>query len=377
MSSAGSSSWVDEVKQQLASLTQDQNLQRVQLELTLETTPRDSRYSSSLVNLMKCEEAAVRDGGNALSGDISRRVDEALAQETHKFFAKTCAQNIKRWKALSQKLERERDKQRGLLMEQVARLGKHAAPPQARKSAAAGAGAKKETYTSEDLDEEALRLEEDYNRNFFQYEGFNLTEAFKSQAAKVDKDWAVHELALAEDYKARRRQLTGDDGRDVAKIGTKQQDNDQENSRWQHPEKQKTLIHTAPVLVPIQNGANSPQQSSAGSAVRAVRGRNGPETGRNAKEVRMCACVRACVRALAWLRHTEPPLPPSHLLVGSWSAWTASTPSRWNRWPTRRRAPCAGCRGRRSASTRRLRKCVWSMPRLRSYLPCSGKTCVP
>lgn len=278
--------WRDEVRAQLLALTNDQNLQRVQLELTLETIPRDSRYSSSLVNLMKCEEAAVRDGGNVLSTDISRRVDEALAQETHKFFAKTCAQNIKRWKALSQKLERERDKQKSVLMEQVARAGKNSS------SARAGSQAvgKKDSYTSDDLEEEALRLEEDYNRNFFQYEGFNLNEAFKSQAAKVDKDWSVHELALAEDYKSRRRQITGDDGRDSIKAAAgKPQDGDQENSRWQHPEKQKTLIHTAPVLVPIQNG--SPQGSSAGSAVRAVRGRNSTvDSGRNAKEVRICNC---------------------------------------------------------------------------------------
>ena len=268
----------------LVALTNDQNLQRMQLELTLETTPRDSRYSNSLVNLMKCEEAAVRDGGNSLSSDITRRVDEALAQETHKFFAKTCAQNIKRWKALSQKLERERDKQRGILMEQISRAGKNVQPTAARKGGSL-TPARKEMYTSDDLEDEALRLEEDYNRNFLQYEGFNLTEAFKSQAAKVDKDWAVHELALAEDYKTRRRQITGDDGsRDVVKTGAKQQDNDQENSRWQHPEKQKTLIHTAPVLVPIQNG--SPQQPSAGSGIRAVRGRNSSaDTSRNAKEV--------------------------------------------------------------------------------------------
>ena len=272
----------------LVALTNDQNLQRMQLELTLETTPRDSRYSNSLVNLMKCEEAAVRDGGNSLSNDITRRVDEALAQETHKFFAKTCAQNIKRWKALSQKLERERDKQRGILMEQISRAGKNVQPTAVRKGGTL-TPAKKENYVSDDLEEEALRLEEDYNRNFLQYEGFNLTEAFKSQAAKVDKDWAVHELALAEDYKSRRRQITGDDGsRDVVKTVSKQQDSDQENSnsRWQHPEKQKTLIHTAPVLVPIQNG--SPQQPSAGSGVRAVRGRNSSaDTSRNAKEVRM------------------------------------------------------------------------------------------
>jgi hypothetical protein len=56
--------------------------------------------------------------------------------------------------------------------------------------------------TAEALNEESLRLEEDYNRNFLMYEGFNLSEAFKSQSSKVDKDWGVHELALADDYRS-------------------------------------------------------------------------------------------------------------------------------------------------------------------------------
>lgn len=75
----------------------------------------------------------------------------------------------------------------------------------------------------------------------------------------------------------------------------------QEN-RWQHPEKQKTLIHTAPVLCPLQPsvlGASAPapasssapissHSSSAGSAIRAVRSKGREDLAKNNKEVTHC-----------------------------------------------------------------------------------------
>lgn len=75
----------------------------------------------------------------------------------------------------------------------------------------------------------------------------------------------------------------------------------QEN-RWQHPEKQKTLIHTAPVLCPLQTsvlGASAPasatasvpissHSSSAGSAIRAVRSKGREDLAKNNKEVTAC-----------------------------------------------------------------------------------------
>lgn len=76
----------------------------------------------------------------------------------------------------------------------------------------------------------------------------------------------------------------------------------QEN-RWQHPEKQKTLIHTAPVLCPLQpsvlgasvpapapasSGPISSHSSSAGSAIRAVRSKGREDLAKNNKEVTAC-----------------------------------------------------------------------------------------
>ena len=208
--------WREDALSQLKVLTCEHQQQRTQLELNLETTPRDSRYSSNLVGLMKAEEDNTGKD-KAILLDLNRKVDEALSLETHKFFEKTAAQNIKRWKTLSQKLDLEREKYRVQLSEQIMRINPNHSPivsaysngcdfsdmPQVSECPNA------KILTAEDLDEESLRLEQDYNRNFMVYEGFNLSEAFKSHKLKVDKDWSVHELLLEEDYKSRRHLITG------------------------------------------------------------------------------------------------------------------------------------------------------------------------
>ena len=57
-------------------------LQRVQLELTLETTPRDSRYSTSLMDLMKKEELTIREGG---SQSTINELIKAVVRKSKKF----------------------------------------------------------------------------------------------------------------------------------------------------------------------------------------------------------------------------------------------------------------------------------------------------
>jgi hypothetical protein len=44
-------------------------------------------------------------------------------------------------------------------------------------------------------------------------------------------------------------------GTDELKSAAQIIQQNEENSRWQHPEKQKTLIHTAPVFTPQQNSS--------------------------------------------------------------------------------------------------------------------------
>jgi hypothetical protein len=103
-------------------------------------------------------------------------VDEALAQETHKFFEKTAFQNLKKWKSLCQKLDSEREKYRLIVSDQVIKNtgNKNLNENEKMKN-------EKRVLTAADLDDESTRLEEEYNRNFLHYEGFHLVEAFKSQ----------------------------------------------------------------------------------------------------------------------------------------------------------------------------------------------------
>lgn len=218
----------------LGPLSRSHYLQRIQLELTLETLPRDSRYSNTLIDLMKREETALQDGAkSAMLKDLIARVDEALKQETKHFFEKSTQQNCKRWTSLLQKLDRERENFRGDLV-----INKTADRNRDGKIS---------------LELESRRLEEDYNRNWFYYEGFHLREAFKSQATRVDVDWSTHEQALSDDYHAKRSALLGEHSfqENTRDVGA------EDNGRWHHPEKQKTLIHTAPVLTPMSKDSGS------------------------------------------------------------------------------------------------------------------------
>lgn len=63
-------------------------------------------------------------------------------------------------------------------------------------------------HTMEDIDKESERLEYDYNKHWFEYEMFNVNEAFKSQLNRVDSDWNQHERDVEQDYAAKRESLS-------------------------------------------------------------------------------------------------------------------------------------------------------------------------
>lgn len=54
--------------------------------------------------------------------------------------------------------------------------------------------------TEEQLEQESLRLETDYNERWMEYEGFNLEEAFKLQSLKIDAEYrcsiAKHSMVM-------------------------------------------------------------------------------------------------------------------------------------------------------------------------------------
>ena len=221
-------------------------LQRLQLELTLETNPRDSRYSTQLVELMKREEVAIRENcTSTATTSLIRRVDEALKSETEKFFQKTTRQNVTRWQALQKKIEGELQR----FKEETTPFPEMTCPASlVEESAVTDAGFPNYRIpTTKDLDRETIRLEEDYNENWLKYEEYNLQSAFASQIARVESDWIAQEMALADDFNARKAQITGQNAFDSPSRYAGGSPN---SDRWQHPEKQKTLIHTAPVLSP-------------------------------------------------------------------------------------------------------------------------------
>ncbi len=215
-------------KSVIADLKRSHYHQRIQQELTFETTPRDSRYSNGLLELMKREEQIVKDCNYNASKVIIQKVDEALRSETQQFFAKSAFQNVKRWVTLKDKFNVERQQM------------------------LASANNLNDNDIANSIEVEAERLELDYNSNWFLYENYNLQQAFRSQTSRVENDWQCHEASLAEEFRARKEKLmgtSGDGNQPLNNLGGNSHHHDQ---RWQHPEKQKTLIHTAPVLTPTR-----------------------------------------------------------------------------------------------------------------------------
>jgi hypothetical protein len=89
-----------------------------------------------------------------------------------------------------------------------------------------------------DLDLENLKLEQEYNDNWSNHEGFNLEEAFKLQNIKIETEYKVFEKSL------------------TSKLGSIA-DTSGVDPRWHHPEKQRRLVHTAPVMSPSRPAANT------------------------------------------------------------------------------------------------------------------------
>lgn len=238
--------WLQDALLRIKSIKQNHHQRRVQTELTLETSPKNSRYSAGLVDLMKKEEQMVRD--NAMSGaqPLIRKVDELMRNETKQFFAKCAEKHIRKWLSLKEQFEKE-DKE--LRDEIISGLKYHFSqlPKVPSKSSK-----QRRIPTAKELEAEAQRLESDYNRNWYQYESFNLQEAFQSQTNRVENDWGTHEKQLREEYRQKMEPYA------VSNTSSVEQ---QQDPRWQHPEKQKTLIHTAPVLTPSRQ-IQSPSHNS-------------------------------------------------------------------------------------------------------------------
>jgi len=186
--------------------------QRYQMELTLETMPREV-YSNQLMEAMRKEEMAVRDGVK-ITTEMSKNIDDALRGETRKFFLKIVSENMRRWTSLQVKVDneyarfyqgsrsRKRDAELGSdagkkAAAQLSAVATAAAPAAVTLTAPAAAPSEP---TPEELDQEVNRLEEDYQRQWLSYELGNLRTAFASQMERVESEWSTHEQSMTDDF---------------------------------------------------------------------------------------------------------------------------------------------------------------------------------
>lgn len=204
-----------------------------QLDLNMETAPRDSRYSQQLLEMMKKEELLLnKEPSSSATRAMTAKVDEGLKNETQAFFCKLVTQNTRKWEQLKEKLARVR-----------AQLNNEITVKQQQ-----NVNSDLNSVRLSAIDAEEDRLLADYYKNWLQYEGFHLNQAFQSQQSRIDNDWATHEKSLHNEFTAKRVSVVG-----TGHIENNYEDmNKVDDNRWQHPEKQKTLIHTAPVFTPVR-----------------------------------------------------------------------------------------------------------------------------
>jgi hypothetical protein len=240
--------WLENTRMRIKEFKNTHHLQRIQLELAFETAPRDSRYSNGLIDMMRKEEQIVaKDPHSAVTRSVIQKVDESLRAETRGFFAKSVQKNVKRWAALKEKFDRETTQFVRDVTEDLKAYNNVRGPKEHTRQRGA-------VPTPEELDREAERLEADYNQNWYKYEGFSLQEAFKSQNNRIENDWSTHERTLEEEFQVKREKIAGPSG---TRTPVSPQPSHSHDPRWQHPEKQKTLIHTAPVLSPTRTHSSA------------------------------------------------------------------------------------------------------------------------
>jgi hypothetical protein len=310
------------------------------LDLNLETTPRDSKYSSYLMELMKKEETLLLKGGGGGGGSSSssndlppttkmviQKVDDALKQETKAFFHKLMSSNMKKWEQLEEKMKKERESLKNELIRELS-SSNHLVSSDLLRSLSIveeghGHGGKKSgdhpsltttttttttsakrpfspnhVFTAEDLAKEEERLSVDYYSHWYQYETIHLQEAFRLQTLKIDRDWNSHETNLRNDFEAKKAPFlsssfsssigSGKSSSNSTTPTTRFEDDKaadgHSHRQWHNAEKQKTLIHTAPVFTP---SATRPTSSSGGGLRSSGGKKDSNNSMLNALEVRL------------------------------------------------------------------------------------------
>jgi hypothetical protein len=235
--------------------------QRYQMELTLESAPREV-YSNQLMEAMRREEMAMRDGVK-ITPEMSKSIDDALRSETRVFFHKIASDNIRRWANLQVKIDNEyarfyqgsRARKRDSEMpNDGSRTGKDIAIAAVTTASTISEPNSTETglntdsvnqikkdLSEADLNAEILRLEEDYNRQWLTYEQGNLRTAFASQMERVETEWTSHEQNLTDDFN--KKKISEKIGHNRQKEGSKSLSQKQFTQNLEHLQAQKAASH--------------------------------------------------------------------------------------------------------------------------------------
>ena len=232
---------------------------RAECELKLETTPRNAQYSHRLTEMMRREESSLNQGIEAT--DMFQKVDDLILTETRSIFSKIGEQNCKKWRSFLSSTEatckRFTEDVRQLIRcspDGVSDL--HADMAGLEISNGLPVGLKPTGSTLLAL--ERIRLEEYYNKHWLDIEGHHLTEAFKSQENKIAAEWQSHEEQVRKELSDKRAEYGVHDNTSPVRAGGS---GTSSPGKWQPAEKQKSLIHTAPVLSPVRRRANSDVES--------------------------------------------------------------------------------------------------------------------
>ena len=289
---------------------------RVDTELLLETTPRKAQYSSRLVDLMQKEEESLRSAELSPTLDtVFHKIDELIKMETGSIFDKIVDQNIRKWTSVKSTIQNDNVNLSTKLTTVKKHLQQQKQHKLTTKSTSNGSDisnsspicvadidnnstTSSSTITTLDYDTknietsnsnsntssknvfefdilaEQLRLESYYNDNWIEIEGDHLKRAFQMQETKINTEWEQQEKLLLADMETKRQSIQ-DKYKLPSKSSIKTNNHDKSFSfssptsdggssnssissspsspKWHDKEKQKSLIHTAPVLAPVRD----------------------------------------------------------------------------------------------------------------------------
>ena len=260
--------------------------ERRKMDLEIEQSPLESKFSAQLQDLMGQEEQICAMGPDYVQGRAAQqaaatfaKVDELLAVETKRYFETQSRYNQQRWQSLFRRHAQEQARFHEELDARMRAVATHvgaaadaaapepadgrddaswawpsaSSPTAAQQAAARPAPGGDDADADRRFDEAERRMRAATAAAWREHELFNLSCAFGLQLARVDAEWAAYESRLKQEVDARLGALdarrTDAAVAEPADAGGPRQ--------WRDKEKQSRLVHTAPVFEPDaqQDGA--------------------------------------------------------------------------------------------------------------------------